>query len=251
MRHRFIILCYTEKGEPSALLFLFSNTPSYYRKSNSFPYKNKNHTFLNNHKKEVKTLINYGTDKAEADEFIIKCNRITFICDKAYFSQCAVKSKKKYRNLSILTGASSFIFVILTIAALVTLFSSAGFRVPPEAAIPFLAAFGLSFSAENKQRPYVEKLIAADYILRKDSDYIIRKKDEHTYLMTTLRMSAQATHAAKTGHTVNFDSIYIPIRNDADGLLSFLNNSESKIALILRTGSRDIWFEVQKEPENK
>mgnify|MGYP004461167291 CR=1 FL=1 len=196
-------------------------------------------------------MINYETDKAEADEFIIKCDRVTFACDSSHFSQCAAKNKKKYRNLSILTGTSSFIFVALTIAALVTLFASAGFRVLPEAAIPFLAAFGLSFSAENRQMPYVEKLIAADYILKNDSDYIIRRKDEHTYLMTTLRMSAQATHAAKTGHTVNFDSIYIPIRDDADGLLSFLNNSESKIALILRTGSRDIWFEVQKKPENK
>lgn len=221
------------------------------RKSNPFPYKNKNHTFSNEHKKEVKTLINHETDKAEADELIIKSDRVSFICDRTHFKQCAAKNKKKYRNLSILTSASSFIFVMLTIAALVTLFASAGFKIPPEAAIPFLAAFGLSFSAENRQRPYVEKLIAADYILKNDSDYIIRRKDEHTYLMTTLRMSAQATHAAKTGHTVNFDSIYIPIRNDAGGLLSFLNNSESKIALILHTGSRDIWFEVQKEPENK
>lgn len=196
-------------------------------------------------------MINHETDNAEADEFIIKCNRITFIYDKAYFNRCAAKSKRKYRSLGILTGVSSFIFVMLTIAALVTLFASAGFKIPPEAAIPFLAAFGLSFSAENKQRPYVEKLIAADYILRKDSDYIIRKKDEHTCLMTTLRMSAQATHAAKTGHTVNFDSIYIPIRDDAGKPLSFLNNNESKITLILRTGSWDIWFEVQKEPENK
>lgn len=199
----------------------------------------------------MKTLINYKTDKAEADEFIIKCNRITFICDKAYFSQCAAKSRKKYRGLSILTGVSSFIFVILTIAALVTLFISARFKIPPEAAIPFLATFGLSFSAENRQRPYVEKLIAADYIMRKDSDYTIHRKDEHTYLMTTLRMSVQATHAAKNGHAVNFDSIYIPIRDDAGKPLSFLNNNESKITLILRTGSRDIWFEVQKEPENK
>lgn len=196
-------------------------------------------------------MINHETDKAEADELIIKSNRVSFVCDRIHFEQCAVKSKKKYRNLSILTGASSFIFVMLTIAALVTMFSSAGFRVPPEAAIPFLAAFGLSFSAENKQKPYVEKLIAADYILKNDSDYIIRRKDEHTCLMTTLRMSAQATHAAKTGHTVNFDSIYIPIRDDTGGLLSFFNNNESKIALILRTVSRDIWFEVQKEPENK
>lgn len=196
-------------------------------------------------------MINHEVDKAEADELIIKSDRVSFVCDRIHFEQCVAKNKKKYRNLSILTGASSFIFVMLTIAALVTLFSSAGFRIPPEAAIPFLAAFGLSFSAENKQRPYIEKLIAADYILKKDSDYIIRRKDEHICLMTTLRMSAQATHAAKTGHTVNFDSIYIPIKDNAGGLLSFLNNSESKIALILRTGSRDIWFEVQKEPENK
>lgn len=199
----------------------------------------------------MKILINHEVAKAEADELIIKSDRVSFVCNKTHFEQCAAKNKKQYRNLSILTGASSFIFVALTIAALVTLFSSAGFRVPPEAAIPFLAAFGLSFSAENKQRPYVEKLIAANYILKNDSDYIIRKKDEHTCLMTTLRMSAQATHAAKTGHTVNFDSIYIPIRDDAGGPLSFLNNSESKIALVLRTGSWDIWFEVQKEPENK
>lgn len=199
----------------------------------------------------MKTLINHETDKAEADELIIKSDRVSFICDRTHFKQCVAKNKKQYRNLSILTGASSFIFVALTIAALVTLFSSAGFRVPPEAAIPFLAAFGLSFSAENRQRPYVEKLIAADYIMRKDSDYTIHRKDEHTCLMTTLRMSAQATHAAKTGHTVNFDSIYIPIRDNAGKPLSFLNNNESKITLILRTGSRDIWFEVQKEPENK
>lgn len=189
-------------------------------------------------------MINHEVAKAEADELIIKSDRVSFVCNKTHFEQCVTKNKKKYRNLSILTSASSFIFVMLTIAALVTLFISAGFKIPPEAAIPFLAAFGLSFSAENKQRPYVEKLIAADYILRKDSDYIIRKKDEHTCLITTLRMSAQATHAAKTGHTVNFDSIYTPIRDDAGGLLSFLNNSESKISLILRTGSRDIWFEV-------
>jgi hypothetical protein len=199
----------------------------------------------------VKILINHEVAKAEADELIIKSDRVSFVCNKTHFEQCVTKNKKKYRNLSILTSASSFIFVMLTIAALVTLFISAGFKIPLEAAIPFLAAFGLSFSAENKQRPYVEKLIAADYILRKDSDYIIRKKDEHTCLITTLRMSAQATHAAKTGHTVNFDSIYTPIRDDAGGLLSFLNNSESKIALILRTGSRDIWFEVQKESGNK
>lgn len=196
-------------------------------------------------------MINHEVAKAEADELIIKSDRVSFVCNKTHFEQCAAKNKKQYRNLSILTGASSFIFVALTIAALVTLFISAGFIVPPEAAIPFLAAFGLSFSAENKQRPYVEKLIAADYILRKDSDYIIRRKDEHTYLMTTLRMSAQATHAAKTGHTVNFDSIYIPIRDNAGGPLSFLTDNESKIALVLRTGSQDIWFEVQKEPENK
>lgn len=196
-------------------------------------------------------MINYETAKAEAGESTIKCNRVTFVCDSAHFNQCVTKNKKMCRNLSILTGISSFVFVALTIASLVTLAASAGFKIPPEAAIPFLAAFGLSFSAENRQRPYVEKLIAADYILKNDSDYIIRRKDGHAYLMTTLRMSAQATHAAKTGHTVNFDSIYIPIRNDAGGLLSFLNNSESKIALILRTGSRDIWFEVQKEPENK
>lgn len=219
------------------------------RKSNPFLYKNKNHTFSNEHKKEVKTLINHETDKAEVDELIIKSDRVSFICDRTHFEQFVAKNKKQYRNLSILTGASSFIFVMLTIAALVTLFSSAGFRVPPEAAIPFLAAFGLSFSAENKQRPYVEKLIAADYILRKDSDYIIRKKDEHTYLMTTLRMSAQATHAAKAGHTVNFDSIYIPVRDNTDKLLAFLSSSELKISLILHTGSRDIWFEVQNKPE--
>lgn len=219
------------------------------RKSNPFLYKNKNHTFSNEHKKEVKTLINHETDKAEVDELIIKSDRVSFICDRTHFEQFVAKNKKQYRNLSILTGASSFIFVMLTIAALVTLFSSAGFRVPPEAAIPFLVVFGLSFSAENRQRPYAEKLIAADYILKNDSDYIIRRKDEHTCLMTTLRMSAQATHAAKVGHAVNFDSLYIPIRDDAGGLLSFLNNNKSKIALILRTGSRDIWFEVQKEPE--
>lgn len=194
-------------------------------------------------------MINHETDKAEVDELIIKSDRVSFICDRTHFEQFVAKNKKQYRNLSILTGASSFIFVMLTIAALVTLFSSAGFRVPPEAAIPFLAAFGLSFSAENKQRPYVEKLIAADYILRKDSDYIIRKKDEHTYLMTTLRMSAQATHAAKAGHTVNFDSIYIPVRDNTDKLLAFLSSSELKISLILHTGSRDIWFEVQNKPE--
>lgn len=195
--------------------------------------------------------MNHETAKAEAGEFIIKCNRVTFAYDSTHFNQCVTKNKKMYRNLSILTCISSFVFVALTIASLVTLAASAGFKIPPEAAIPFLAVFGLSFSAENRQRPYAEKLIAADYILKNDSDYIIRRKDEHTCLMTTLRMSAQATHAAKAGHTVNFDSIYIPIRNDAGGLLSFLNNSESKIALILRTGSRDIWFEVQKEPENK
>lgn len=197
----------------------------------------------------MKILINYETAKAEAGESTIKCNRVTFVCDSAHFNQCVTKNKKMCRNLSILTGISSFVFVALTIAALVTLFSSAGFRVPPEAAIPFLAAFGLSFSAENKQRPYVEKLIAADYILRKDSDYIIRKKDEHTYLMTTLRMSAQATHAAKAGHAVNFDSLYISVRDNTDKLSAFLSSSELKISLILHTGSRDIWFEVQNEPE--
>lgn len=217
------------------------------RKSNLFP--NKNHTFLNNHKKEVKTLINHETDKAEADELIIKSDRVSFICDRTHFKQCAAKNKKKYRNLSILTSASSFIFVMLTIAALVTLFASAGFKIPPEAAIPFLAAFGLSFSAENRQRPYVEKLIAADYILKNDSDYIIRRKDEHTCLMTTLRMSAQATHAAKIGHAVNFDSLYIPVRDNTDKLSAFLSSSELKISLILRAGSRDVWFEVQNEPE--
>lgn len=194
-------------------------------------------------------MINHETDKAEVDELIIKSDRVSFICDRTHFEQCIAKNKKRYRNLSILTGISSFVFVALTIASLVTLVISAGFKIPPEAAIPFLAVFGLSFSAENRQRPYAEKLIAADYILKNDSDYIIRRKDEHTCLMTTLRMSAQATHAAKVGHAVNFDSLYIPIRDDAGGLLSFLNNNKSKIALILRTGSRDIWFEVQKEPE--
>ncbi len=197
----------------------------------------------------MKILINHETDKAEVDELIIKSDRVSFICDRTHFEQCIAKNKKRYRNLSILTGISSFVFVALTIASLVTLVISAGFKIPPEAAIPFLAVFGLSFSAENRQRPYAEKLIAADYILKNDSDYIIRRKDEHTCLMTTLRMSAQATHAAKVGHAVNFDSLYIPIRDDAGGLLSFLNNNKSKIALILRTGSRDIWFEVQKEPE--
>lgn len=194
-------------------------------------------------------MINHETDKAEADELIIKSDRVSFICDRTYFKQCAAKNKKKYRNLSILTSASSFIFVMLTIAALVTLFASAGFKIPPEAAIPFLAAFGLSFSAENRQRPYVEKLIAADYILKNDSDYIIRRKDEHTCLMTTLRMSAQATHAAKIGHAVNFDSLYIPVRDNTDKLSAFLSSSELKISLILRAGSRDVWFEVQNEPE--
>lgn len=197
----------------------------------------------------MKILINHETDKAEVDELIIKSDRVSFICDRTHFEQCIAKNKKMYRNLSILTGISSFVFVALTIASLVTLVISAGFKIPPEAAIPFLAVFGLSFSAENRQRPYAEKLIAADYILKNDSDYIIRRKDEHTCLMTTLRMSAQATHAAKVGHAVNFDSLYIPIRDDAGGLLSFLNNNKSKIAMILRTGSRDIWFEVQKEPE--
>ena len=123
------------------------------------------------------------------------------------------------------------------------------YKRQPEAAIPFLAVFGLSFSAENKQRPYAEKLIAADYILKNDSDYIIRRKDEHTCLMTTLRMSAQATHAAKVGHAVNFDSLYIPVKDNTDKLSAFLSNSELKISLILRAGSRDIWFEVQNEPE--
>lgn len=193
--------------------------------------------------------MNHETDKAEAGEFIIKCDRVTFVYDSAHFNQCMAKNKKKYRNSSILTGISSFVFVALTIASLVTLVASAGFKIPPEAAIPFLTVFGLSFSAENRQRPYVEKLIAADYILKNDSDYIIRRKDEHTYLITTLRMSAQATHAAKAGHAVNFDSLYISVRDNTDKLSAFLSSSELKIPLILRTGNRDIWFEVQNEPE--
>lgn len=197
----------------------------------------------------MKILINCETDKAEADEFIIKCNRVTFVYDSTHFNQCMAKNKNKYRNLSILSCISSFVFVALTIAALITLFASAGFKIPPESAIPFLAVFGLSFSAENRQRPYAEKLIAADYILKNDSDYIIRRKAEHTYLITTLRMSAQATHAAKAGHAVNFDSIYILVRDNTDKLSVFLSSSELKISLILRTGSRDIWFEVQNEPE--
>ena len=194
-------------------------------------------------------MINYETAKAEAGESTIKCNRVTFVCDSAHFNQCVTKNKKMCRNLSILTGISSFVFVALTIASLVTLAASAGFKIPPEAAIPFLAVFGLSFSAENRQRPYTEKLIAADYILKNDSDYIIRRKDEHISLMTTLRMSAQATHAAKAGHTVNFDSIYIPVRDNTGKLSAFLSSSELKISLILHTGSRDIWFEVQNKPE--
>lgn len=194
-------------------------------------------------------MINCETDKAEADEFIIKCNRVTFVYDSTHFNQCMAKNKKKYRNLSILTGISSFVFVALTIASLVTLVISAGLKISPEAAIPFLAVFGLSFSAENRQRPYIEKLIAADYILKNDSDYIIRRKEEHTCLMTTLRMSAQATHAAKAGHAVNFDSLYIPVRDNTDKLSAFLSSSELKISLILRAGSRDVWFEVQNEPE--
>lgn len=197
----------------------------------------------------MKILINYETAKAEAGESTIKCNRVTFVCDSTHFNQCMAKNKKMYRNLSILTCISSFVFVALTIASLVTLAASAGFKIPPEAAIPFLAVFGLSFSAENRQRPYAEKLIAADYILKNDSDYIIRRKDEHTCLMTTLRMSAQATHAAKAGHTVNFDSLYISVRDNTDKLSAFLTSSELKISLILRTGSRDVWFEVQNEPE--
>ena len=197
----------------------------------------------------MKILINCETDKAEADEFIIKCNRVTFVYDSTHFNQCMAKNKKKYRNLSILTGISSFVFVALTIASLVTLVISAGLKISPEAAIPFLAVFGLSFSAENRQRPYIEKLIAADYILKNDSDYIIRRKEEHTCLMTTLRMSAQATHAAKAGHAVNFDSLYIPVRDNTDKLSAFLSSSELKISLILRAGSRDVWFEVQNEPE--
>lgn len=194
-------------------------------------------------------MINYETAKAEAGESTIKCNRVTFICDSAHFNQCVTKNKKMCRNLSILTGISSFVFVALTIASLVTLAASAGFKIPPEVAIPFLAVFGLSFSAENRQRPYTEKLIAADYILKNDSDYIIRRKDEHISLMTTLRMSAQATHAAKAGHAVNFDSLYISVRDNTDKLSAFLSSSELKISLILHTGSRDIWFEVQNEPE--
>lgn len=194
-------------------------------------------------------MINHETDKSEADEFIIKCDRVTFVCDSTHFNKCMAKNRKKYQNLIVLTGISSFVFVALTIASLVTLIASAGFKIPPEAAIPFLVVFGLSFSAENRQRPYVEKLIAADYILKNDSDYIIRRKDERTCLMTTLRMSAQATHAAKAGHTVNFDSIYIPVRDNTDKLSAFLSSSELKISLILHTGSRDIWFEVQNEPE--
>lgn len=194
-------------------------------------------------------MINHETDKSEADEFIIKCDRVTFVCDSTHFNKCIAKNRKKYQNLIVLTGISSFVFVALTIASLVTLIASAGFKIPPEAAIPFLVVFGLSFSADNRQRPYVEKLIASDYIFKNDSDYIIRRKDEHTYLITTLRMSAQATHAAKVGHAVNFDSIYIPIRDNTDKLSAFLNSSELKISLILHTGSRDIWFEVQNEPE--
>ena len=197
----------------------------------------------------MKILINHETDKSEADEFIIKCDRVTFVCDSTHFNKCIAKNRKKYQNLIVLTGISSFVFVALTIASLVTLIASAGFKIPPEAAIPFLVVFGLSFSADNRQRPYVEKLIASDYIFKNDSDYIIRRKDEHTYLITTLRMSAQATHAAKVGHAVNFDSIYIPIRDNTDKLSAFLNSSELKISLILHTGSRDIWFEVQNEPE--
>lgn len=194
-------------------------------------------------------MINYETAKAEAGESTIKCNRVTFVCDSAHFNQCVTNNKKMCRNLSILTGISSFVFVALTIASLVTLAASAGFKIPPEVAIPFLAVFGLSFSAENRQRPYTEKLIAADYILKNDSDYIIRRKDEHISLMTTLRMSAQATHAAKAGHAVNFDSLYISVRDNTDKLSAFLSSSELKISLILHTGSRDIWFEVQNEPE--
>lgn len=194
-------------------------------------------------------MINYETAKAEAGEFIIKCSRVTFVCDSTHFNQCMAKNKKMYRNLSILTGISSFVFVALTIASLVTLAASAGFKIPPEAAIPLLAVFGLSFSAENRQRPYIEKLIAADYILKNDSDYIIRRKDEHTCLITTLRMSVQATHAAKAGHAVNFDSLYISVRDNTNKLSAFLSSSELKISLILHTGSRDIWFEVQNEPE--
>ena len=194
-------------------------------------------------------MINHETDKSEADEFIIKCDRVTFVCDSTHFNKCMAKNRKKYQNLIVLTGISSFVFVALTIASLVTLIASAGFKIPPEAAIPFLVVFGLSFSAENRQRPYVEKLIAADYILKNDSDYIIRRKDERTCLMTTLRMSAQATHAAKAGHTVNFDSIYIPVRDNTDKLSAFLSSSELKISMILHTGSRDIWFEVQNKPE--
>lgn len=197
----------------------------------------------------MKILINHETDKSEADEFIIKCDRVTFVCDSTHFNKCMAKNRKKYQNLIVLTGISSFVFVALTIASLVTLIASAGFKIPPEAAIPFLVVFGLSFSAENRQRPYVEKLIAADYILKNDSDYIIRRKDERTCLMTTLRMSAQATHAAKAGHTVNFDSIYIPVRDNTDKLSAFLSSSELKISMILHTGSRDIWFEVQNKPE--
>lgn len=193
--------------------------------------------------------MNHETAKAEAGEFIIKCNRVTFVYDSMHFNQCMAKNKKKYRNLSILTCISSFVFVALTIASLITLVTTAGLKISPEAAIPFLAVFGLSFSAENRQRPYAERLIAADYILKNDSDYIIRRKDEHTCLMTTLRMSAQATHAAKIGHAVNFDSLYISVRDNTDKLSAFLSSSELKISLILRTGSRDVWFEVQNEPE--
>ena len=194
-------------------------------------------------------MINYETAKAEAGESTIKCNRVTFVCDSAHFNQCVTKNKKMCRNLSILTGISSFVFVALTIASLVTLAASAGFKIPPEAAIPFHAVFELSFSAENRQRPYTEKLIAADYILKIDSDYIIRRKDENISLMTTLRMSAQATHAAKAGHAVIFDSLYISVRDNTDKLSAFLSSSELKISLILHTGSRDIWLEVQNEPE--
>lgn len=62
------------------------------RKSNLFP--NKNHTFLNNHKKEVKTLINHKTDKAEADELIIKSDRVSFICDRTHFNNAQQKTKR-------------------------------------------------------------------------------------------------------------------------------------------------------------
>ena len=123
----------------------------------------------------MKILINYETAKAEAGESTIKCNRVTFVCDSAHFNQCVTKNKKMCRNLSILTGISSFVFVALTIASLVTLAASAGFKIPPEAAIPFLAVFGLSFSAENRQRPYTEKLIAADYILKNDRAKVMKE----------------------------------------------------------------------------